>query len=114
MTVEVGLWRLGEKPEKVRFVPIPKEEKLEDILAADLSILDSRLLLIGRQVLTGFGKFIDLLAMDSDGKLVVIELKRDKTPREIVAQILDYGSWIRDLGDEAVAGIFNAYMSKYH
>ena len=39
MTVEVGLWRLGEKPEKVRFVPIPKEEKLEDILAADLSIL---------------------------------------------------------------------------
>ena len=114
MTVEVGLWRLGDKPEKVRFVPIPKEEKLEDILAADLSILDPRLLLIGRQVLTGFGKFIDLLAMDADGKLVVIELKRDKTPREIVAQTLDYGSWIRDLEDDAIAAIFDAFMSKYH
>ncbi|WP_286762962.1 MULTISPECIES: endonuclease NucS domain-containing protein [Rhodopirellula] len=114
MTVEVGLWRLGDRPEKVRFVPIPKEEKLEDILAADLSILDPRLLLIGRQVLTGFGKYIDLLAMDADGKLVVIELKRDKTPREIVAQTLDYGSWIRELENDAIAAIFDAFLSKYH
>ncbi|QDT60582.1 hypothetical protein SV7mr_31060 [Stieleria bergensis] len=113
MTVEVGIWRLGDKPEKVRFVPIPKEEKLEEILAADLSILDPRLLLIGRQVMTAFGKFIDLLAMDADGKLVVIELKRDKTPREIVAQILDYGSWIRELEDDKVASIFDSFINKY-
>ena len=39
-------------------------------------------MLIGRQVRTGFGGIIDLLAIAPDGSLVLIELKRDKTPRE--------------------------------
>jgi hypothetical protein len=29
-----------------------------------------------------------------EGRIHVIELKRDRTPREVVAQILDYGSWV--------------------
>ena len=49
-------------------------------------------MLIGRQVRTSFGGIIDLLAIAPDGSLVLIELKRDKTPREIVAQALDYAS----------------------
>ena len=52
--------------------------------------------------------------MDADGKLVVIELKRDRTPREVVAQLLDYGSWIRTLGDEDIAAIFEAFLKKHH
>jgi hypothetical protein len=54
-------------------------------------------LIIGRQVPTDHGKFIDLLAMDATGALVIIELKKDRTPREIVAQVLDYASWVRTL-----------------
>jgi RecB family endonuclease NucS len=50
------------------------------------------LLIIGRQVATSSGKVIDLLAADADGVLHVLELKKDKTPREVVAQVLDYGS----------------------
>jgi hypothetical protein len=65
-------------------------------------------------VQTSYGKYIDLLAMDADGKLVVIELKRDRTPREVVAQLLDYGSWVRELGDEDIAGIFDVYLHKYN
>jgi RecB family endonuclease NucS len=61
------------------------EGRLEDILDNDISILDQRFLVIGRQVVTAFGKFIELLAMDADGKLEVIELKRDRTPRKVVA-----------------------------
>lgn len=30
--------------------------------------------------------------MNSEGDLTVIELKRDRTPREVVAQVLDYAS----------------------
>jgi len=113
MPIEVGIWRLGERIEKIKFSPMSSEERLEDILAGDISILDPNLLLIGRQVPTSFGKFVDLLAMDADGKLVVIELKRNKTPREVVAQLLDYGSWVRELEDDDIASIFDAYLRKY-
>ena len=116
MSVEVGLWRVdgtGSQVRRVDFTPMPDEAKLEAILAADLSILDPQLLLIGRQVLTSFGKYIDLLALDADGRLVVIELKRDRTPREVVAQALDYGSWALTLKDDDIAAIFDAFQARY-
>ena len=80
MPIEVGIWKLagGSAAERVQFSPMKTEGQLEDILDNDISILDQRLLVIGRQVPTAFGKFIDLLAMDADGKLVVIELKKRK------------------------------------
>jgi hypothetical protein len=116
MAIEVGIWKLcdGKKTQRVQFSSMKSENLLEDILDNDVSIMDPKLLVIGRQVQTAFGKFIDLLAMDADGKLIVIELKRDRTPREVVAQLLDYGSWVRTLEDEDIAGIFDAYVSKYH
>lgn len=46
--------------------------------------------MIGRQVRTTHGGYIDLLALNQDGQLIVIELKRELTPREVVAQALDY------------------------
>ena len=30
--------------------------------------------------------------MDAEGNLTLVELKRDRTPRDVVAQILDYAS----------------------
>ena len=54
-------------------------------------------MVIGRQVGTAHGGRIDLLAISEDGSLTVIELKRDKTSRDIVAQILDYASWVGSL-----------------
>lgn len=113
MPIEIGIWRLGNKIEKVDFTPMPSEERLEAILSDDISILDPNLFVFGRQVLTSFGKYIDLLAMDADGKIIVIELKRDKTPREIVSQLLDYGSWVRGMEEEDIAAIFEAYQKKY-
>ena len=114
MPIEVGLWKMGEMPQRVEFSAMETEKRLEDVLAKDLSILDPDLLLIGRQVPTAYGKFVDLLAIDREGNLTVIELKRDKTPREVVAQVLDYGSWVRDLEDDDIATIFDAYKHKYY
>jgi hypothetical protein len=37
------------------------------------------------------------LALDITGKIVVVECKRDRTPRDVIAQILDYGSWVNGL-----------------
>ena len=111
MPIEVGIWRIGEKVERVKMSALDAEERLEDEIAKDLSILAPQLMLIGRQVTTAFGKFIDLLAIDLTGKLIVIELKRDKTPREIVAQVLDYASWVHGLSYEEVATIFAEHHS---
>jgi hypothetical protein len=47
--------------------------------------------------------------VDADGVLQVLELKKDKTPREVVAQVLDYGSWVRSLIHEDVLKLFADY-----
>lgn len=113
MPIEIGLWRVSNGTQKINFCSMDSENRLETILAGDLSILDPDLLLIGRQVPTAYGKFIDLLALDADAKLVVIELKKQKTPRDVVAQVLDYGSWVRKLEDDEIAGIYEAFLKKY-
>lgn len=76
---------------------LSKESLIEDWVAADPGLLGLNALVIGRQVRTDHGGFIDLLALDATGGLVIIELKKDLTPREIVAQVLDYASWVRTL-----------------
>jgi len=37
--------------------------------------------------------------------MVVVELKRDKTPRDIVAQVLDYASWVKNLSHDRIREI---------
>ncbi|GAG38062.1 unnamed protein product, partial [marine sediment metagenome] len=55
---------------------------------------------------------IDLLGINNQGELVILELKRDKTPREIVAQVLDYASWIRTLTYSKINAITEEYQNK--
>jgi hypothetical protein len=78
------------------------------IIAAP-SLLSDEWLLIGRQEDTGFGGRIDLLAIAPDGALVLIEIKRDRTPREVVAQALDYASWVQTLHADAIVGIYGRF-----
>lgn len=73
------------------------ESRIEDWVARDLSLVGVDGIIIGRQVPTDHGKRIDLLAMDEDGNLIIVELKRDRSPRDIVGQVLDYASWVRHL-----------------
>lgn len=111
MSVKMGIWRIdGNTPRRLGSSVLPSETTLEDFLEHDPSLLGERLLVIGRQVPTAYGKLIDLLAMDGDGNLHVLELKRDKTPRDVVAQILDYGSWVSMLDREKVIGIANNHL----
>ena len=98
MPIELGLWRIDSKLTEVNFEPMAVEARLEDIIEANIAIAAPHLMIIGRQVRTAFDKVIDLLAMDIEGNLAIIELKRDKTYRDIVSQVLDYGSWVRALG----------------
>ncbi|MFE1854703.1 endonuclease NucS domain-containing protein [Streptomyces sp. NPDC007148] len=109
MPLEFGLWRVDDKPVRVATRPMPLESRLEALIEADPEILGDPLLLIGRQVPTSHGKVVDLLGMDADGGLHVLELKRDRTPREVVAQVLDYGSWVQALTNEQIRDIYASY-----
>ncbi len=73
------------------------EERLHRRLEGNISLVSDDLLVIGSHVKSGFGGELDLLAVDSEGALVVIELKRDRTPRDVIAQALHYAAWARTL-----------------
>lgn len=107
MPLEIGLWRVDAgATARVGSSGFPLESRLEDLIESDPTILGEPLLLIGRQVPTAYGKFIDLLAMGADGTLHVLELKRGRTPRDVVAQLLDYGSWVQELSHSRVLDVF--------
>jgi len=108
MPVKFGLWRVdGRSVEQVPISGIASEERLEDILEMKIEILGlGRLFQIGRQITTTFGKRIDLLAIDEQGDLYVIELKKDRTPRDVVAQTLEYGYWVQDLSFAAIRELY--------
>lgn len=117
------IWSLDDK-EQLQPAELINEKELEDILAEHIEILDADWLLIGRQVRTVAGKFIDLLCMDHDGDLIVVELKKDLTPREVTAQAIDYASCMADLTLDQLAELYlqfsggtvtlnDAYKSKY-
>ena len=112
--LELGVWRIDGVLKPVDFGPLDIESRLENILDENIAIASPNWLIIGRQVCTDHGLFVDLLAIDRDANLVVLELKRDKTYRDIVAQVLDYGSWVRELKDERVAQIFDEYQKHWH
>jgi hypothetical protein len=44
--------------------------------------------------------------MDTLGNLSIIELKKSRTPREVVAQLLDYASWIQSLSYDEIATLY--------
>jgi RecB family endonuclease NucS len=96
----------------LRRTQLPKEDMLETWITENPRILGLDLTIIGRQVHTDFGGLIDILAMDREGNLTIIELKRDKTPRDIVAQVLDYASWVSALGAKDILNIASEYLGK--
>ena len=113
MPQQVRMWEITPENTLAEVTPsgISLEERLEDWLESDISVLDPNLLVIGRQVRTDFGGEIDLLCLDSDGGLVVVELKRGQTPREVTAQVLDYASWVKDLRDDKIQDIADGYLN---
>ena len=58
---------------------------------------------------TAIGKRLDLSGIDVEGDLHIIELKRDRTPRDVTAQTLDYASWVRGLTYDDIVDIFDEF-----
>jgi uncharacterized protein YeaO (DUF488 family) len=109
MPIHLEIWTVGDAPTPLKTTRLQSEQLLEDMIVKQSDVLSREWMLIGRQEQTGFGGRIDLLAIAPDGSLVLIELKRNKTPREIMAQALDYASWIEQLTPDRIAQIFQRF-----
>ena len=66
------------------------EDNIEELLFNNPDIFGEKLLYIGRQVYTNTGKKLDLLAIDRFRSILVFELKKGTSPRDLIAQVLDY------------------------
>ena len=111
MPIQHAIWQVGAQPLPLANSKLASEQLLEDMIVRDPRILSSDWMLIGRQEITTFGGRIDLLAIAPDGSLVLIELKRDRTPREIVAQALDYASWLPSLTGDRLVQIYSRFRT---
>lgn len=110
MAVEMAIWRMTDAgPQQLASSPLESERRLESMLTQDPGMIGNSLLILGRQVQTSHGGRVDLLALDVDGRVHVLEIKRDRTPRDVVAQTLDYGSWVMGLSLEELQQIYLAH-----
>ncbi len=109
MPIHTAVWLVGQQPRALAESSLASERLLEDMIVASPSILSNEWMLIGRQENTGFDGRIDLLAIARDGSLILIEIKRARTPREVVAQAIDYASWVEELSAEEIAAIYGRF-----
>ncbi len=105
------LWRIDdEKLTQLDSDTLKLEKNIHDWIEQDPSMLDPDLMIIGREVRTSANKRIDLLGVNPDGNLVIIELKKDQAHREVVAQTLEYASWVATLKTPEVIEIAQRYL----
>ena len=109
MPLQHALWKIGAPPTPLAPCKLQNEQHLEDMIVSAPDILSRSWMFIGRQEPTGLGGRIDLLAIAPDASLVLIELKRNRTPREIVAQAIDYASWVETLTADKIVQIYKRF-----
>ena len=114
MPQKIRMWEVTAENSltEIRSSEISLEQQLEAWLESDISMLDPNLMVIGRQVRTDFGGEIDLLCLDSTGDIVVVEIKKGRTPREVTAQALDYASWVKDLSYQKIEKLAQLYLNR--
>ena len=101
---EIKIWAMdGAQATPVSETNMMESEgRLEEALVNNPDMLMPELTLVGRQTDTEGGP-LDLLGVDSDGRLVLFELKRGRLSRDAVAQIIDYASALNAMGVDRLA-----------
>ncbi len=108
--------RQSERIEEVDFARLGLRERqdIQEWVAANPSMLDDDLLIIDKEY-SGFDRTderLDLLAVDSDGKLVIIELKREDTGTDAHWQAIKYASYFQRAAAEDIVGLAAKYWGE--
>lgn len=122
MSAEPQLFRINpenresEKIAEVEFASLGFQERrdIQEWIAANPDILDDDLLIIGKEF-SGFDRTderLDLLAVDADGKLVVIELKRDDSGADAHWQAIKYASYLQSASADDIVRMLTDYEAR--
>ena len=119
MSGESKMFRINPENQEAEAVPEKdfaslgwKERRdIQEWIAAHPDILGDGMLIIGKEF-SGFdlvNERLDLLAVDRDGQLVVIELKRDDTGTDAHWQAIKYASYLRGVTAEKLVSMLATY-----
>jgi len=110
---KVALWEVrNSRPVRLLESSIEFEKNLESWLEADPSMLQGGLEIVGRQVTLEAGR-LDLLAIDPQGRLCAIEIKRGAVNRDTVAQALDYAACLSEIDAADLRERLAEYLSRH-
>ncbi len=114
MATRMSLWKLNPDGTATTLPDerLASEEQIESAIESAPELLGIDVLIVGRQTQTPSGP-LDLLAIDGDGRLVIIENKRDRTPRDVLAQAIDYAAWANSLTFAEVALVYSKYRRSF-
>ena len=116
MTTEIKTWEIKDgnlHPIMTSLADHNRKEKehLEKWIKTQPAILGNDILIIGEQVTTKSGP-LDFLGIDNNGNTVIIELKRDKLPRDVLVQAIDYASDVSGWEIEKISEVCTKYSGE--
>ena len=103
-----------EPAESVRFEDKKLAERdLQDVVRDAPDVLEEGLFVIAEEYSNweGAGRRIDLLALDKDGRLVVVELKRTPTGDHMDLQAVRYAAMVSNMTDDQVVQAHRKYLA---
>ncbi len=113
------IWRRQEE-EWQRLAPagFPSEEKLHDLVESAPGLLplsgNPSVVVLGREVAVGPG-YADLVAVEPDGRLVIVEIKlrrNSEARRAVIAQILTYAAYLKGLSVPDLEAVLRRHLDK--
>ena len=113
--VDPKTWK-SDRIKEVNFAQLGLRERrdIQEWVAANPSILGDELLIINKEF-SGFDRTnerLDLLAVGRDGRLVVIELKRDDTGADVHWQAIKYASYFQRATADDIVEMTAAYWKE--
>jgi len=101
--IEIPATSFGELNLRERF-------DIQEWISGTPEILGEPLLIIAKELILPSGKRLDLLAVDKQGALVVIELKRDDSGVDVEWQAIKYASYCYSFTQDEICKHFAEYL----
>ncbi len=104
---------INAEPTTFKEQKLKERQHLQEWIAKNPTVLGEELLIIQKEF-DGFSdthERLDLLALDKEGKLVVIENKLDDSGRDVTWQAIKYASYCSSMSQNEIVAIFAKYLN---